>query len=457
MPLLVDDDLLFEDPPASPRPTVAVNRWLRELPASGCPARRSWAYYARTLRDWLEFLASRGISPFDSRDRLRTGLSVYAEHRATGLVERRLAATTWNQHMSILASFYRWACAERHATAEPFTYRDAVVMYADQVRRRPVNQAVRRVSKAHVTVKYLERDFAELFLRALAGLGQNGGEDDSFRGRELSRNTAIGQLAIATGMRLLEFGHLLVYEVPKLPSGPTELPIPFSVPAAVTKGGKHRTTWISYQALAAVWQYIDLDRPLAVDGSTWCPADPMVVTEADARGGRVDGIRLRWDALGPADRLRLVAPDGGSALLSVQSNGAPFLAWSTVFERTAARIRRSWEPRFPHVNPHRLRHTFAIQTLERLVGGHYQAAAQMVRDTGADAALALYLSKADPMMVLRDLLGHSSVVSTEIYLRRLDLTRVYREAYDRAQPDLSPDEIAAAQREVAADFDEGDA
>ena len=39
------------------------------------------------------------------------------------------------------------------------------------------------------------------------------------------------------------------------------------------------------------------------------------------------------------------------------------------------------------------------------------------------------------MMVLRDLLGHSSVVTTEAYLRRLDMTRVYADAYERAGRD----------------------
>lgn len=32
MLVLVDDDLLFEDGPGVPRPSVAVNQWLRELP-----------------------------------------------------------------------------------------------------------------------------------------------------------------------------------------------------------------------------------------------------------------------------------------------------------------------------------------------------------------------------------------------------------------------------------------
>jgi integrase len=75
----------------------------------------------------------------------------------------------------------------------------------------------------------------------------------------------------------------------------------------------------------------------------------------------------------------------------------------------------------------------AMATLERLVNGYYLQAAQLaVLADGHDAALALYLTKADPLMVLRDLLGHSSVLTTEKYLRRLDTARIYTAAYERA-------------------------
>jgi hypothetical protein len=67
------------------------------------------------------------------------------------------------------------------------------------------------------------------------------------------------------------------------------------------------------------------------------------------------------------------------------------------------------------------------------------------RGGGPDAALALYLAKADPMMVLRDLLGHSSVVTTEAYLRRLDMTRIYADAYERAGRDAGLIDAAARQ------------
>jgi integrase len=104
------------------------------------------------------------------------------------------------------------------------------------------------------------------------------------------------------------------------------------------------------------------------------------------------------------------------------------------------------------VTPHRLRHSFSIRTLERLVGGYYRQAAGLVADTGPDAALALYLSKADPLMVLRDLLGHSSTLTTEKYLRRLDTTRVYRDAYERAGAESGLLDARDAQREADEEF-----
>ncbi|MGW2542015.1 site-specific integrase, partial [Kitasatospora sp. NPDC001574] len=63
MPLIVDEDLVFEDE-SGQRPSTVVNRWACELPLNGCPAARSWLYYVRTVREWMEFAAGLGIGLF---------------------------------------------------------------------------------------------------------------------------------------------------------------------------------------------------------------------------------------------------------------------------------------------------------------------------------------------------------------------------------------------------------
>ena len=120
-----------------------------------------------------------------------------------------------------------------------------------------------------MTIKYLEPGFADLFVRGLAGLGPDGTADAGYRGRELARNSAVARPALATGLRRQEFSFLLACELPRLPGpGPGDgLPIPFGVPAGVTKGDKFRTTWVDYPALEAAHRYSGLDRAASVAGS----------------------------------------------------------------------------------------------------------------------------------------------------------------------------------------------
>jgi integrase len=453
MPILIDEDLRFESEPGVARPAMVANRWLRELPVSGGPAVRTWKIYAQVLRAWLEFLTERGVDAFGSRERLRAALGAYAEHRLAGPLNARWDRSTWNLHVNVLSQFYRWAEAEGHATAVPFTYKGMVRVADGQLRDVQRNTAKLRPAKRHSTIKYLEKDFADLFLKALAGLCPDGSPDESFRGRDLGRNAAMGRLVMSTGLRRRELTYLLVYEVPPLPARRTAVPVPFPLGRAVTKGGKQRTTWIDYDALAEVHQYISLDRAAAAEGFVYQPAQPLMVERPDGEGARINGRRRPWRALSPQERLRLVSPEGGCCLVALQSWGGPFVDWPTVFRRTSRRIQCRFEPRFPIVSAHRLRHTFALSTLEMLVSGYYRQAARLVKDTDENAGLALYLTQADPLEVLRDLLGHSSVTTTEVYLRRLDTTRIYRDAYTRAGCDagLSARDVAA---EVYAEFDE---
>src|SRR5262249_53999821 len=159
MPVLVDEDLLFEGE-RGPRPSVAVNRWLRELPSSGAPSAGTWAVYARVLRDWMAFCAGHGTDVLGRRAELKAGLAAYAACRADGPEHARFAATTWNRHVSVLSCFYQWAMAEGYVGAVPFSYAQAQVRYGAVVREMQVNLARRRAPKPHVTIRHLEADFA---------------------------------------------------------------------------------------------------------------------------------------------------------------------------------------------------------------------------------------------------------------------------------------------------------
>jgi hypothetical protein len=49
-------------------------------------------------------------------------------------------------------------------------------------------------------------------------------------------------------------------------------------------------------------------------------------------------------------------------------------------------------------------------------------------------------------------LGHSTVLTTEKYLKRLDTTRIYRQAYETASAATGLVDNDAAQREANAEF-----
>ncbi|MDX3229159.1 hypothetical protein [Streptomyces sp. ME19-01-6] len=59
------------------------------------------------------------------------------------------------------------------------------------------------------------------------------------------------------------------------------MPIPFPAPAEITRGKKFRTTWISYEALAAVHDYVEPDRAVTAGGTRWRPPRRLVAPNGD--------------------------------------------------------------------------------------------------------------------------------------------------------------------------------
>ncbi|MER5185148.1 hypothetical protein ABT009_43875 [Streptomyces sp. NPDC002896] len=63
-----------------------------------------------------------------------------------------------------------------------------------------------------------------------------------------------------------------------------------------------------------------------------------------------------------------------------------------------------------------------MSAMERLVAGFYEQAARLsAAGSAAEAALSHYLTTSEPLLVLRDLRGHSSVLTTEKYLNPREL------------------------------------
>jgi len=319
MPILVDDDLRFEDGNVR-RPAVVMSRWLRELPVSGASSPRTWRVYAGVLKGWAEFLAGRGVDVFADRHELRDAVSVYAEHRLSGPLDVRLRPASWNLVVKTLSAFYQWAAAEGHVAAVPFTYARRSVIRPDGARVQVVkNLATVRAGNAHATRKYLERPYVELLMNALAGNDASGARD-GFRGRETGRNAAVIGLALASGLRAREFTYLTVYEVPPLPARPRRLH-PLSLPTPRRCGRSlcssrpvspdpARSRWrklapLYYRSLVTGmadvrWSHLRDDHHCLPIRRHCDPSYPVIVERGDAPGTRANQQRISSPGAGVA-------------------------------------------------------------------------------------------------------------------------------------------------------------
>lgn len=120
MPVLVDDDLRFEDGPAAPRPAAVVSRWLRELPASG---------RQRRVRTTPQTLQQAGDRPYP-RDTQIARLK-----NEVGALKQRLAQST--STIEELTDFRSQALAQLAAQHDEITRLRASAIAASRVPRLP--------------------------------------------------------------------------------------------------------------------------------------------------------------------------------------------------------------------------------------------------------------------------------------------------------------------------------
>jgi site-specific recombinase XerD len=417
-------------------PVALVNKWLLALPRLGVHSKNTWRIYAYSMVGWVTYLRANGRSIDDDPKEFSDLFVDYRWERLTGEGEFELKVITgnsWNTMLAGINSFYDWANEARLVSGYPYDFRRAQVSLpgGGSLEVRSSKMSV-RTGRRNVTVKSLTQEYADTFVTVgMGGRLPDGTHDPTFAGRNGARNLTVARMLLSTGLRIQELANLLVWELPNMGSQSAAEPVFLKVAAPIAKGLKPRTTWIEARDLSEVQSYVNIERQLATKSSRWKPAEgaALHVTDIGHDGGVVNGKFRRWSSLSKEDRQRLVAPDGGSAMLFVQRGGGPLIddGIREVF-RAASRRCQQFDANFPHVHPHVMRHSFAVLTLQRLGVAQLGRLAKLARLVDGDPRIMATLGSKNPLMIVRDLLGHSSVATTQIYLDLVDPSKFVTDA-----------------------------
>lgn len=405
-----------------PQPETTLNRWLFELNRRGCESPLTWRNYATEVRIWAEFLLRNNRHYLEDPLALRGFFFEYRALRLSGedpYMPIAITRASWNTKLAAIANLYDWLNANRIVDGYPYERRTATIRTASGVAKTATtNSAKAKTGRKNATIRYLTPEYVDFFINVgLRGLTPDRTPDPEFNGRNAQRNAVIAQTLFSTGMRVSELTNLLIWEVPSQHHMPTDH-VPLPLPGSITKRNIPRQTWIAGRDLNDLNAYMSTERALLAGATTWMPAgSPIAVESSTATGLRINGRHRRLNSLSIGQRQRLLAPDGTSAAIFLATGGAPISvdAIQYIFKNAADRC-RSFDPQFPHVHPHMTRHTFAVTTLRALIRSSILKIQTLERSLRQDARTIAHRIAHDPLLVVRDLMGHSSVATTQIYL-----------------------------------------
>jgi site-specific recombinase XerD len=359
----------------------------------------------------------------------RADLDAFHRARRRQDAGSRISAASWNRSIAALDKLYSWAQSEGLVAASPFMHRDVWRQghSTGRVRILARNDSYERAAKrSDVRFVSLEdyRVFRDVGLR---GLTTDGGERPGGKDRNATRNALFADLLVATGLRLTEASFLLAVEIGDLARQAARgRQARFELPCALTKGDRGRTVLLPRRLLQQIASYIVAERGHAVGKfqgrEAWHAIEqPIFIRrpEPHAKGLTLrDGGTIPFAALSPDERGRLVicgddgAPNEPAALwlteigLPVQPN-----SWEAAFARASRRCAAAGVSL--RVNPHQLRHTFAVHMLAMLIQHRIRETASDDRTSGAEGYRQLL---GDPLQQVQRLLGHASLTTTYIYL-----------------------------------------
>ncbi|MFD3804781.1 site-specific integrase [Streptomyces sp. NPDC058619] len=401
------------------RPVEPLSSFFLELSKTvKAKTMQDYAYDVMDLVDFLEELDP----PTDLLSATEDDLLAYRED-CTELRESPDMPATWKRRRATINNFYDWAVHAKLVDERPYH------------RRSNGRDVLSWGATSELNVRHLTfRQWRFLKQVGLRGLLPDDRVDRGFRGQSPLRNSAAGELAITTGMRLREFSCLLDIEVPapRRDGSPAEVPL-----QAIAKFGLPRVVAVQDATLRELDMYRRTERAAMVRAAAKALSrrreELFVVSDINLRRrkltGNLNGRRrtFRIEAI-PAEIRRRAVFEGDRGLepmaLFVGRGGRmpTKQRWDQIFDEAHQRtLQISKEHACDVVMPEQLkihdtRHTFAIYMLQMLTQLVVREEAERLREGGHGAFLADHISR-NPLLILQGLLGHRDPKSTMRYLR----------------------------------------
>ncbi|MFJ5924670.1 integrase [Kitasatospora sp. NPDC092948] len=391
---------------------------------------------ARAMAGYFTFLhVARGGKGW--RDATMDDHRAYRHWRRQDAKGPRIDGSTWSQDTSHVFQFYEHAKREGWVSEIPIPLREARESATSPGGPPVVDKRGRKSRKVPASYAHDEGGQRIEWLPAASyrrwrdvgvrGYDRCGLPRDNFRGRWASRNSTFTDKLVRTGMRLEEQGTLLRTEIPlgKGPPGYSK----FWLPRSIAKRQSARWVYLPASTRRDLTAYDLEDRALVVAeaqaaGRYHRIRRPMVITDpasprmAQYTSGAMVGKRVDVRLLGPLERRRLfVDTERGlePAMFWLGEDGMPLSlsTWKDMFTTANSRCEEAGLEERAHA--HLCRHTFAVITLEQLQRGHIAALGEM--NPGQRQHYQRIFG--DPVDWIRRRLGHTSQLSTLIYLHAL--------------------------------------
>lgn len=413
-PFLLDPDFGYD---------VAVNDFFRsaEMLTSALSTQSG---YARDLAAFLTFVwSSRGGRGWV--EATEADHTAYLAWRRFDEHGPRVAGATWNREVAAVNRFYGWQVAVGNVARNPIPQRAARRGRHGRRSAEPGSgrPATYSASASRDRVEWLPAASYRLWRDVgIRGHTAEGLPDPRFRGRWSGRNATFCDMLVRTGLRLSEQAGLSVFEVPRAAGSPGYQA--FRLPSALAKGSSARRVYLPSSVAGDLDDYREMDRPellaAARAAGRYDRIEAPLVIEDPARPmvTRRCGARVPLGALTLLERSRVLVdgPDGlEPAAFWLSELGLPVAVptWKSIFR--TANVRCESRGVALRAHPHMLRHTFAVITLEQLQRGHIAALASETAEQRGHYVRVF----GDPLDWVRRLLGHRSVLTTQIYLHAL--------------------------------------